>query len=99
MNPFETVAMDEYQPISFQKRVYRARPHSPNMVENVVRKAECKRISKAITLQVNLKTHKNLAEITCNSVSFFINRYFYLVFREKCSNRVDPITTTTCNVV
>ena len=71
MNPVETVAMDEYEPISFQKRVYKARPRSPNMAENVVRKAECKRISKAITLQLNLKTHKNLAEITRNSVFFY----------------------------
>lgn len=69
-NPVETVAMDEYQPISLQKRVYKVRPRSPNMVEDVVRKAECKRISKAITLQVNLKPHKNLAEITRNSVFF-----------------------------
>ena len=62
--------MDEYQPISFQKIVYKASPHSPNMAEKVVLKTAGKRISKAITLELHLKTNKNLAEIMCKSIFF-----------------------------
>lgn len=77
-----TVAMDGYRPISFLKRVYKARLRSRNMADKAVKAERTSEFQRPWRCTGTFKTHKNFAEIKRKFVSFKW-RYLCLFVRAK----------------